>query len=120
MDQTSLKEELIKKFIYNFNLLKNCKLPYNDRIRIMRFICQGFIESSKENMNYNLLILDNLTSTNSYKIAKNFNKVMIKSLNEDSKLIIPLLQLNIYVLFNYLINDNSYTFSLEPLILIKL
>ena len=65
------------------------------------------------------MILDNLTSRNSYKIAINFNKQIIKNLNENSKLYIPFLQLNSYVLFNYHINANSYTFSLEPLILTK-
>ena len=107
------------EFINNFNILKNSKLSYSDRIRIMRLICQGFIEYSKESMNYHLLILEDLTNKNSYKIAMNFNKNIINNLNEESKLYIPFLQLDSYVLFNYLINVNSYTFSLVPLILTK-
>ena len=48
LDQIPLKEVLIREFIDNFDLLKSSKLSFNDRIRIMRFICKGFIKLSKE------------------------------------------------------------------------
>ena len=119
MNQTSFKEELIKEFNENFNILKDSKLSFPDRVRIMRFICQQYIIYSKEKRKHHLLIMENLTSKNAYKIAINFNKKMINNLKEDSKLFIPFLQLDSYILFNYFIGAESYTFSLEPLILTK-
>ena len=60
-----------------------------------------------------------LPETNSYRLAINYNKKMINNLDENSKLFIPFLQLDSFILYNYLINSNSYTLSLEPLIITK-
>ena len=66
-----------------------------------------------------LFFLDMLPETNSYRLAINYNKKMINNLDENSKLFIPFLQLDSFILYNYFINSNSYTLSLEPLIVTK-
>ena len=119
MNKTINKEELLKIFAETFNLLIDSELVYYDRIRIMRFICEEHILISNENRKMHLLIIDKLVKNNSYKIAINYNKNMISNLEENSKLFIPFLQLDSYILYNYFINAYSYTLSLEPLIITK-
>ena len=119
LNKTKLKEDLVNEFKLNFNLLKESNLSYRDRIRIMRFICREQSKISEEDRRYTLLILDSLSKNNSYKIAINYNKSIIKNLEESSKLFIAFLQLDSYILYNYNIGSNGYTLSLEPLILTK-
>ena len=118
-NKTELKSALINEFREKFNQLKNSKIPYYDRLRIMKFVCKEFCEISKENRKMHLLILDELVDENSYKIANNYNKNMISNLDEKSRLFIPFLQLDSYILYNFCMDADSYTLSLEPLILTK-
>ena len=119
LNQTKYKEELVYEFEKNFNILIKSKLSYFDRIRIMRFICKEYIKIADEDRRYDLLILDNINERNSYKIANNYNIKIINNLKENSKLYIAFLQLDGYILYNYIINSYSYTLSLEPLIVTK-
>ena len=116
-NQTPSKNYLIREFKSKFELLKKSNISYNIKIRIMRFICREIIINGNRNMN--LLLMDDLENDSSYKIAINYNINMINNLNEKSKLYIPFLQLDSYILYNYFINSYSYTLSLEPLILTK-
>ena len=113
------KNELIQEFKEKFNLLKNKEMPYKDKIRIIRFSLLKYCETCVENRGMHLYFVDELTETNSYRIAINYNIDMINNLEETSKLYIPLLQLDRYSLYNYNINSISYTLSLEPLIITK-
>ena len=108
LNQTKLKEELVYEFEKNFNILIKSKLSYYDRIRIMRFICKEYIKIADEDRRYDLLILDNINERNSYKIANNYNIKIINNLKENSKLYIAFLQLDGYILYNYIINSYSY------------
>ena len=118
-NKTSNKEGLINEFREKFNLLINSNLSYFDRIRIMRFTCKEYFRTSDDCRVTHLILLDDLTDDNSYKIAIDFNKKMINELEENSQLFIPFIQLDSYILYNYKKNSYSFTFSLEPLILTK-
>ena len=113
------KEKLISDFQSKFNILIDIKTNLNNRIRILRFACREFVKIYNENRTMHLFFLDMLPETNSYRLAINYNKKMINNLDENSKLFIPFLQLDSFILYNYLINSNSYTLSLEPLIITK-
>ena len=85
----------------------------------MRFTCKEYFRTSDDCRVTHLILLDDLTDDNSYKIAIDFNKKMINELEENSQLFIPFIQLDSYILYNYKKNSYSFTFSLEPLILTK-
>ena len=118
-NKTLKKEGLLEEFEEKFNLLIKCNLAYSDRIRIMRFTCREFVRISDEKRVIHLIFLDKLLENNAYKIAINFNKNIINNLEEISKLYIPFLQLDSYILYNYKIKSDSYTLSLEPLNITK-
>ena len=118
-NKTSKKEGLIKEFGEKFNLLVDSNLSYFDRIRIMRFTCKEYFRISDEYRVTHLILLDNLLEDNSYKIAINFNKKIINELEENSRLFIPFLQLDSFILYNYKKDSYSFTLSLEPLIITK-
>ena len=118
-NKTSQKGGLIKEFKKQFNLIKESNLPFSDKIRIMRFTCLEYSRISHEDRVTHLYLLDELLDNNAYKIAINYNIDMINNLEENSKLYIPFLQLDSYILYNYMVNSNSYTLSLEPLIITK-
>ena len=117
--EISFKDLLISEFNDKFTLLINTKIPLKDRIRIIRFICIQAFRVLDDKRTMHLLIADNLENDNSYKIALNYNKSIINNLNENSKLYLPFLQLDSYILFNYNTNSYCYTLSLEPLIITK-
>ena len=119
LNKAKIKTDLIEEFKNNFNLLSSSNLSYRDRIRIIRFICKEQIKIAEEDRRYTLLILDLLDDKNSYKIAINYNKNIIKNLEESSKLYIAFLQLDSYILYNFNIRHDGYTLSLEPLIITK-
>ena len=65
------------------------------------------------------MLLDSLPEDDIFKLAFNYNIKVIKNLKEQSKLYLPFLQLDNYILYNYYVNSNSYTVSMEPLIITK-
>ena len=85
----------------------------------MRFTCKEYFRISDEYRVTHLILLDNLLEDNSYKIAINFNKKIINELEENSRLFIPFLQLDSFILYNYKKDSYSFTLSLEPLIITK-
>ena len=118
-NQTPSKNYLIREFKTKFKLLKKINISYNVKIRIMRFICRESCKIIDGDRKIHLLFMDDLEDDSSYKIAINYNINMINNLNEKSKLYIPFLQLDSFILYNYYINSYSYTLSVEPLILTK-
>ena len=113
------KDGLISDFKIKFDILKKIKMNLYDKIRIFRFSCREYFRTSYEKRTIQLFFMNNLGKENSYRLAINYNKMMINNLNENSKLFIPFLQLDSFILYNYFINSNSYTLSLEPLIVTK-
>ena len=119
MNKTDWKDELMTKFDKTYVNLKKSKLSLLEKIRILKFVCKQFIISIKEFMNFDLLILNSKKNT-IYNKAFNFNKKVISSLTEKSKLYLPFLQLDNFILFNYLVESNCYTLSMEPIAVTKL
>ena len=118
MNKTDWKDELMTKFDKTYVNLKKSKLSLLEKIRILKFVCKQFIISIKEFMNFDLLILNSKKNT-IYNKAFNFNKKVISSLTEKSKLYLPFLQLDNFILFNYLVESNCYTLSMEPIAVTK-
>ena len=88
------------------------------------FIFNYFNSSDKMKRNIKLIFFDEIEDEFSYKIAFNFNINVIKNLTETSALTQGVLQLDSYILTNYILkNDNSYyksyTLSNEPLVMMK-
>ena len=113
------KDKILEEFIINFNKIESSNLSITQKIRIMRFTCQECYKSESDLKNFNLLLLDSLPENNIYKLAFDYNKQIINNLKEQSELYFPFLQLDNYILFNYYVNSNSYTLSMEPLTLTK-
>ena len=122
---------LFRQFINYFDTLitkvisKKNKLTYHQKMRIINcFIFNYFNSSDKMKRNIKLIFFDEIEDEFSYKIAFNFNINVIKNLTETSALTQGFLQLDSYILTNYILkNDNSYyksyTLSNEPLVMMK-
>ena len=120
MNKTEYKKQLISKFEENFNLLLKIYLSNEQKIRIIKFTCEDFVKSlTEERESAKLLLISTLPNNNSYKIAFKYCKKIISEITEKSKLYLPFLQFDNYILFNYYINSYSYTLSMEPLIITK-
>jgi len=120
MSKTEYKKNLLSKFEQNLNLLLTINLTIEQKIRIIKFTCEEYIKSLTEGReSAKLILISTLPENNSYKIAFNYCKKIISEINENSKLYLPFLQLDNYILFNYYIKSYSYTLSLEPLNITK-
>ena len=120
MNKTIYKRQLVDIFEENYNKLFKINLTNGQKIRIMKFTCEEFLISLTEKREpAKLLLIPNLPENNSYKIALNYCRKMICELTENSKLYLPLMQSDNYILFNYYINSYSYTLSMEPLTITK-
>ena len=86
------------------------------KLRIITFYLRENLSSTETKKLY---FFDELNSNNPYSLAKEFNINEINNLTEFSRLFLAYLQLDSYILFNYHINQVSYSFSMEPLHLIK-
>jgi hypothetical protein len=73
----------------------------------------------KKNEVYSLRIVSELKENSPYLKAYEFNISEIKNINEYSRLFIGYLQMNSYILYNYFINHQSYSLSIEPLFILK-
>ena len=100
----------------DFNLKKkNIKLY--KKLRIISFYLSEQINSGMTSIE--LHFYDDLNPNNPYTLAKDFNLNEINNLTEFSRLFFPYLQLDSYILYNYVIKLLSYSFSMEPLNNIK-
>ena len=108
------------ELIDNLNSIGN-NLTYHQKIRIINCFClynSNILDRNKRQCRL-FYIKDNLIGKNSYKLAINFNKNVIKNLNERSTLSSAFLQLDSFILKNYLIDEMTYSLTIEPLILMK-
>ena len=110
---------LLKKFKNNFELIKKSDLSFSQKIRIMRFTCKECLLMEYINKDFNLFLLDELSDDNVFKLAFNYNIQIINNITEQSKLYLPFLQFDNFILFNYYVNSYSYSLSLEPLLVTK-
>ena len=118
MNKAENKDLLILTFEQNYNLLLKVNFTNEQKLRILKFTCEEFIKSSLEKRNpAKLLLMPILPENNSYKIALNYCRKLISEITEKSKLYLPMIQLDNYILFNYYINSYSYTLSMEPVII---
>ena len=75
----------------------------------------------KDKKNTELILVSELKqdSFSPYYLAINFNLEEIDNINEYSKLFQGYLQMDSYILFNYLKKANSYSLSIEPVFIVK-
>ena len=97
--------------------LKDKKISLFKKLRITAFILRENLIQNKEI--YKLYFFDELNKNNPYNLAKNLNIEEINKLNEFSRFFFAYLQLDSFILYNYCINDFSYSFSMEPLNIMK-
>ena len=113
------KNIILKLFKHNLEEIQSTNLTISQKIRIMRFTCKESFKTEYDNKDFNLILLDSLPKDNAYKLAFNYNIQIINNITEQSELYLPFLQLDNYILLNYYLNFNSYTLSMEPLIITK-
>ena len=109
-------------FLLNIhNKLSDKKIDLIKKLRIISFYLKTKVEN--KNSSIQLYFFDELKSLNqknAYTLANEFNLNEINNLNEFSRFFLAYLQLDSLILYNYLIKSKSYTFTMEPLYLIKL
>ena len=66
-----------------------------------------------------LLLAAEDSKYSAYYKAEEFNLKEIENINEFSRLFPAYLQMNSYIFLNYLLNEESYSFSIEPLFILK-
>ena len=122
---------LFRDFVDYFDMLikkvisKKNKFTYHQKMRVINcFIYNYFHSSDKIKKNIKLIFFDEMEDEYSYKMAFNFNINIIKNLTETSTLTQGFLQLDSYILTNYLIKNNnsyskSYTLTDEPLVMMN-
>ena len=99
------------------------KLNYHQKTRTTNKLVLYYFDKKDKNGNCKFLYIDEnkLGEENSYFIALNFNKEIIKNLTEKSKLTEEFIQLDVYILKNYFFKEANETYSLinESLIIMK-
>ena len=113
----------LKYYIKLINFLRDIKdnLTYHQKIRIINCFClcnSDIFDKIKRPCRL-FYLEDDLIENNSYKFAMNFNKKIIQNLEEKSALTSAFLQLDSFILKNYLIDKFTYSLTIEPLILMK-
>ena len=117
-----IKEELnenILKLVEIYKSIMQYKkyLSPNQIIRIFILLTRRKIDLWKESK---LLVLTPEASKESpYYEAQEFNLQEIKHLNEFSRLFAGYIQMDSYILFNHILNGDSYSFSMEPLFILQ-
>lgn len=113
------KEKKIINEIKTLDLqLSNQNIKYYDMFRLYIFILKENIDNNS-NLNADLIFLSELNELSPYKLAYQFNKDEIKSMNEYNLLFQAYLQLDSYTCYNYIHNRISHSFSLVSLFMIK-
>ena len=86
-------------------------------LRLFKFIIRKLLEDYEK---YRICYISELNELSPYLAAYNFNIDEINKINEKSRLFMGYLQIDSYILNNYLIgNAKSYSLSIEPLFIVK-
>ena len=103
--------------IYNSIMKNNEFLSLNQMLRIFILLTRRRFEFNQRSK---LLILKPENSKYSaYYEAQEFNIKEIKNINEYSRFFSGYLQIDSYILHDYFSNDDSYSFSIEPLFILQ-
>ena len=113
--------EEVDKFLglyYDISLnIRSKNLTYLQRLRIIIFYLR---KKMKNKMSLNdILFFSSLSKKSPYYLAKELNLQEINNLNEYSRYFTAYLQIDSFFMYNYLKNEESYSFSLEPLFVMK-
>ena len=123
-----LKMTLNKKVFRKILILRNIqhvihKIEYikdqftnSQIVRIFSYLLRAKIEY---NMETEILLLSKENEDSAYLLAQKFILEEIDNINEFSKLFQGYLQMDSYILYNYKINANSYSLSIEPISILK-
>ena len=93
------------------------KYDYFQKLRIIIFyLRKKFVVNSSLN---EIISIKNLPENSPYFLADKLNKDEIKNLTEFSRFFAAYLQIDSYIMYNYLKKEPSYSFSLELLFVMK-
>lgn len=112
-------EDLELGLLSILSIFKRCKMNLFKKLRILFFYLRQIILSNNKNVYFHFLPNSKNIESDPYILAHNFNIDEIKNLDEFSRLFFAYLQLDSFILFNYYINQTTYSFSLEPLHIMK-
>ena len=115
----SYRRETWKKITSIFNQIDDYKdkINLNQFLRLFTFLINRYKEKKSD---YYINFFSELEKDSPYYLAKEFNINEILNINENSKLFLAYLQMDSYILHNYLINkEKSYSLSIEPLFILK-
>ena len=123
-DSSKTKNEIIEIIILIKTLdkmfKKKKKLNHSEIIRIIIFVLnEKIIKNSMSYLDSYIYFFSDLEENSPYNIAYNFNKDLIKNLDEFKELFQAYLQLNSYKSYNYINSRETYNFSLESEFMIK-
>ena len=112
------EEDFIEPLISIISLIikKKEHLSYIQILRIFITLTRRIIESGN---NPKLLVLTSKNSNSPYYLAQEFNLEEIKYMNEYSRFFQAYLQMDSYILYNYNLDNMSYSFSIEPIFILK-
>ena len=102
---------VLSQIVYVFSLIWRENLSYYDFIRIFAFLSKEIITSN--NNATKLIMVNKLDKLSPYLLAYQFNKELIKDLNEYHPYFQAYLQFASLEAYNYIHSKKSYTFSLE-------
>ena len=100
-------------------ILEKCETSLFKKLRIIYFYLRQNILLNNKNIYFHFLPNSKNDENDPYILAHNFNIDEINNFDEFSRLFFAYLQLDSFILYNYFINQNTYSFSLEPLHIMK-
>ena len=106
--------KLIKKLSNLYLSIKNENLSFSEILKILVYTLENY-----HNTNIELKFISKLESNSPYLIAYKFNIEQINNLNENSPLFQAYLQLDSYKAYNYIHQNQSYTFSMKLIFMMK-
>ena len=114
------KLEAINKIRYIINRMENIKNEYSNiqKLKIFSYFIKKMVINEGSTKLIEISKLDQ-NSHSPYYLAIKFNLEEIDKFDEYCKLFEGYLQMDSQILFNYKLNDYSYSLSIEPLFMIK-
>ena len=111
----SMINKIVKEIKNLHNEIKDENLKYSEIIRILVYTLEHYNNLSKTELKF----VSKLKKNSPYLIAYEFNKEQIANFNEFSPLFQAYLQLDSYTAYNYIHQNDSHTFSMELIFMMK-
>ena len=111
----SMINKIVKEIKNLHNEIKDENLKYSEIIRILVYTLEHYNNLAKTELKF----VSKLKKNSPYLIAYEFNKEQIANLNEFSPLFQAYLQLDSYTAYNYIHQNDSHTFSMELIFMMK-